>query len=66
VITVDALDETLAARYADRVVGLARGAVVFDGPPGELPDGPLERIYGAGWDETDEDPLTRSLGLGTG
>jgi phosphonate transport system ATP-binding protein len=52
---------TLAARSADRVVGLARGAVVFDGPPAELPDGPLERIYGAGWDTTDEDP-PRGLG----
>ena len=35
----------LAREYADRVVGLARGRVVFDGPPEALSEGVLEMIY---------------------
>jgi len=35
----------LAREYADRVVGLARGCVVFDGPPEALSEGVLEMIY---------------------
>jgi phosphonate transport system ATP-binding protein len=44
----------LARRWADRVVGLAGGAVVFDGPPAELSAAALERIYGAERDGLDE------------
>jgi phosphonate transport system ATP-binding protein len=36
----------LARRYADRIVGLAGGRIVFDGAPGELGDDHLVRIYG--------------------
>jgi phosphonate transport system ATP-binding protein len=36
----------LARRHADRIVALARGRVVFDGPPTELTDDDLNRIYG--------------------
>jgi len=36
-----------ARRYADRIVGLARGAVVFDGPPARLGPAEITRIYGA-------------------
>lgn len=36
----------LARRYADRVVGLAGGCIVFDGPPDALDAGSLTRIYG--------------------
>lgn len=36
-----------ARRFADRVVGLSHGAVVFDGPPDALDDGVLAQIYGA-------------------
>jgi phosphonate transport system ATP-binding protein len=37
----------LARRFADRIVGLAGGAVVFEGPPRALDDKALSRIYGA-------------------
>ena len=36
-----------ARRFADRIVGLSQGEVVFDGPPSSLDDTALERIYGA-------------------
>lgn len=38
----------LALAYADRIVALAKGKIVFDGPPGELNPGRLEGIYQAG------------------
>ncbi|MEI7805841.1 MAG: phosphonate ABC transporter ATP-binding protein [Hyphomicrobiales bacterium] len=40
----------LARRYADRIVGMAKGEVVFDGPPSALEDSHLLTIYGGeGW-----------------
>ena len=36
----------LARRFADRVVGMTGGAVVYDGPPASLSDDYLRRIYG--------------------
>lgn len=40
----------LARRFADRIVGMAGGRVVFDGPPGALGTSHLEQIYGGeGW-----------------
>src|SRR5262249_56384259 len=40
----------LARRFADRIVGMARGEVVFDGKPTELEDSHLLNIYGGeGW-----------------
>src|SRR5262252_8254028 len=36
----------LARRFADRIIGLARGEIVFDGPPGKLEDSHLLAIYG--------------------
>lgn len=36
-----------ARQFADRVIGLSRGALVFDGPPKKLTDDALERIYGS-------------------
>ncbi len=38
----------LARAIADRVVALAAGQVVFDGPPSRLGEADLVRIYGAG------------------
>ena len=35
----------LAKRFADRIIGVAQGTVVFDGPPNELNDEFLNRIY---------------------
>lgn len=40
----------LARRYADRIVGMSKGEVVFDGPPQALEDSHLIQIYGGeGW-----------------
>jgi phosphonate transport system ATP-binding protein len=40
----------LARRFADRIVGMARGEIVFDGPPRALEDTHLIDIYGGeGW-----------------
>ena len=40
----------LARRFADRIVGMSKGAIVFDGAPGELKDSHLLEIYGGeGW-----------------
>jgi phosphonate transport system ATP-binding protein len=40
----------LARRYADRIIGMSKGAVVFDGPPRALEDSHLLAIYGGeGW-----------------
>jgi phosphonate transport system ATP-binding protein len=35
----------LARMYGDRILGLARGEVVFDGLIGDLGEGPMRRIY---------------------
>ncbi len=35
----------MALRYADRIVGLCRGEVIFDGPPGRLAEKDIDRIY---------------------
>ncbi|HSM74867.1 MAG TPA: phosphonate ABC transporter ATP-binding protein [Desulfobacterales bacterium] len=45
-IIVNIHNVALAKRFADRLVGLCRGEVVFDGPPGNLDDGILKTIYG--------------------
>lgn len=37
----------LARSFADRVIGLQAGAVVFDGTPDQLCEASLERIYGS-------------------
>src|SRR5688572_27144177 len=40
----------LARRFADRIVGMSRGEIVFDGPPRALEDSHLLQIYGGeGW-----------------
>ena len=36
----------LAKRFANRIIGMARGSVVFDGPPSALQDHHLIDIYG--------------------
>ncbi|MBA3450202.1 MAG: phosphonate ABC transporter ATP-binding protein [Chloroflexia bacterium] len=38
-------DVALARAYADRVIGIASGEVVFDGPPWALDEAALDRIY---------------------
>jgi phosphonate transport system ATP-binding protein len=40
----------LARRYADRIIGMSKGEIVFDGPPDKLEDSHLLAIYGGeGW-----------------
>ena len=40
----------LGRRFADRVIGMSKGEIVFDGPPGKLQDSDLLKIYGGeGW-----------------
>jgi phosphonate transport system ATP-binding protein len=40
----------LARRFADRIIGMSKGAIVFDGPPAALKDSHLLEIYGGeGW-----------------
>jgi phosphonate transport system ATP-binding protein len=40
----------LARRFADRIIGMAKGQTVFDGPPAALEDSHLLAIYGGeGW-----------------
>jgi phosphonate transport system ATP-binding protein len=35
----------IARKYADRIIGLSEGSIVFDGPPAQLSDGVLEKIF---------------------
>jgi phosphonate transport system ATP-binding protein len=40
----------LARRYADRIIGMSKGEIVFDGSPQKLEDTHLLAIYGGeGW-----------------
>jgi phosphonate transport system ATP-binding protein len=49
-VLVNMHDVELAKRFADRILGMADGRIVFDGPPAELGDDMLKRIYGGeGW-----------------
>ena len=45
-VLVNMHDVELAKRFADRVIGMAAGRVVFDGPPDGLDDPMLKKIYG--------------------
>ncbi len=42
-VTIHAVD--LARTFADRIVGIAHGTVVFDGSPAELDEGALDAVY---------------------
>ena len=44
IVSLHQLD--IATAFADRIVGLAGGRIVFDGPPARLPADHLARIYG--------------------
>lgn len=45
-ILINMHDVELARRFADRIIGLAGGEVVFDDAPARLTDTELKRIYG--------------------
>lgn len=36
----------VALRYSTRIIGLSKGEIVFDGPPQQLDDETIQRIYG--------------------
>lgn len=44
-VLINIHDVHLAEEYADRIVGITDGAVVFDGSPSELDDGHKDEIY---------------------
>ena len=49
-VVVNIHDVELAKRYADRIVGMTGGHVVYDGAPAGLTDAMLKTIYGGeGW-----------------
>ena len=49
-VLVNIHDVELAKRFADRIVGMTGGRVVYDGPPERLSDDHLKAIYGGeGW-----------------
>lgn len=54
-----------ARRYADRIVALAQGAVVFDGPPSRFGRTEVSRIYGSTSADTDSDFEPAPLRTGT-
>lgn len=49
-----------ARRYCDRVIGMAAGKIVFDGPPAELTTEAAKEIYGAA-DDFDEAATSTSI-----
>jgi phosphonate transport system ATP-binding protein len=50
IVSLHQLD--FAKAYADRIIGLCDGDIVFDGPPSALDNAALSRIYGAPADTT--------------
>ena len=45
-VLINMHDVVLARRFADRILGMAGGRIVFDGPPAKLSDTMLKQIYG--------------------
>jgi phosphonate transport system ATP-binding protein len=45
-VLVNMHDVGLARRFADRILGMSGGRIVFDGPPERLSDSTLKQIYG--------------------
>lgn len=49
-VLINIHDVNLAKRFADRVIGMSLGSIIFDGPPRNLTDDHLKQIYGGeGW-----------------
>ena len=49
-VLVNMHDVELARRFADRIIGMGDGRIVFDGPAAALDDATLTTIYGGkGW-----------------
>ena len=50
-------DVVLARQFTERLIGLQAGKIVFDGPPSELDESVLTRIYGEeDWKTLENDP----------
>ena len=45
-VIVNIHDVELAKRYADRIIGMSGGSVVYDGSAADLSDASLQQIYG--------------------
>jgi phosphonate transport system ATP-binding protein len=45
-VLINMHDVELAKRFADRIVGMSGGRIIFDGSPGTLSDTMLKQIYG--------------------
>jgi len=45
-VVINMHDVELAKRFCDRIVGMAGGRIVYDGPPSDLTDAQLKAIYG--------------------
>jgi phosphonate transport system ATP-binding protein len=45
-IIVNIHNVALASRFADRVIGLSQGSIIFDGPPASISNEILKAIYG--------------------
>ena len=63
IVSLHQLD--FARRYSDRIVALAQGAVVFDGPPNRLGKTEVSRIYGSHAADADDDFEPTPLKTGT-
>jgi len=49
-VLINMHDVDLAKRFADRIIGMTNGTIVFDGAPAYLTDDVLKQIYGGeGW-----------------
>ena len=60
-------DVPLAKMFAERIIGLKDGAVVFDGPPDQLAGEVLTRIYGEeDWEESGQRALMKFVQVGDG
>lgn len=51
----------VALKYADRIIGVNQGRIVFDGPPDELTDGRIADIYGSESGELIIEPGERNV-----
>jgi phosphonate transport system ATP-binding protein len=55
-----------AKEFAERIVGVSAGRIVFDGPPEKLTEEILQKIYPDGEEEDDvEDELTNAVHPGS-
>ncbi|WP_137153132.1 phosphonate ABC transporter ATP-binding protein [Devosia sp. FKR38] len=51
-----------ARAYCDRIVGMAQGKVVFDGPPAQLTSRVIQEIYGGDAESAVDENLTSTMG----